>query len=85
MSRRSSNQYKGLRLRRENFTNIGSGSYHSFAIQEDGTVWGWGSNLYGEAGQEVGRIDKIGDGSSIPAVPRIKYIPLTSWTTRSPT
>lgn len=62
-----------LRLRKEKFTDIGSGSYHSFAVQEDGFVWGWGSNLYGEAGQEAGRIDKIGDGFSIPAIPRIIY------------
>lgn len=60
-----------FRLRRHKFANIGSGSFHSFAIQEDGTVWGWGSNLYGEAGQDCGRLDKIGDGFSIPAVPRV--------------
>lgn len=60
-----------LRLRSENFTSIGSSSYHSFAIQEDGTVWGWGSNLYGEARQETGLIDKVGDWFSIPAIPRI--------------
>lgn len=60
-----------FRLRRHKFVNIGSGSFHSFGIQEDGVVWGWGSNLYGEAGQETGRIDDIGDGFSTPAVPRI--------------
>lgn len=60
-----------FRLRRHRFANIGSGSFQSFAIQEHGTVWGWGSNLYGEGGQESGHIDKIGDGFSIPAVPRV--------------
>lgn len=63
-----------FRLRRHRFANIGSGSFQPFAIQEHGTVWGWGSDLYGEGGQESGHIDKIGDGFSIPAVPP----PLTS-------
>lgn len=60
-----------FRLRRHRFANIGSGSFQSFAIQEHGTVWGWGSNLYGEGGQESGHIDKIGDGFSIPTVPEV--------------
>ena len=29
---------------------VAQGSYHNMAIQEDGTVWAWGSNTYGELG-----------------------------------
>lgn len=34
---------------------------------------GLGSTLYGEAGQEAGLAHKIGDGFSIPAMPRVIY------------
>ncbi|KAK2466076.1 hypothetical protein APHAL10511_001718 [Amanita phalloides] len=29
---------------------IGAGAYHSFAVDEDGTVWGWGLNVMGQIG-----------------------------------
>lgn len=29
---------------------VGCGSYHSFAIDSDGSLWAWGLNSYGEAG-----------------------------------
>jgi regulator of chromosome condensation len=36
--------------------NIGCGSYHSFAIHENGDVYGWGLNSFGETGipQDLG-------------------------------
>ncbi|KAF5380523.1 hypothetical protein D9615_004510 [Tricholomella constricta] len=38
----------GTRARKA--TYIASGSYHSFAIDTDGDVWGWGSNYLGQTG-----------------------------------
>jgi len=35
----------GVNLR---FTEISAGNYHSVALSEEGGVWGWGSNLYGQ-------------------------------------
>jgi len=33
---------------------ISSGGYHSLALKSDGTVWAWGSNLYGGLGTGTG-------------------------------
>ncbi|MDT5270659.1 MAG: hypothetical protein QOH49_2845, partial [Acidobacteriota bacterium] len=33
-----------------NASAIGTGSYHTIALKSDGTVWGWGSNQYGQLG-----------------------------------
>lgn len=43
-----------------NVISIGTGNYNSFAIKEDGTVWGWGTNLFGALG------DGTTDDSNIP-------------------
>jgi hypothetical protein len=32
------------------FSSVSSGFDHSFAIDKDGQLWGWGSNLYGQLG-----------------------------------
>ena len=32
-------------------TSIVSGFYHALAIKDDGSVWGWGMNLYGQLGE----------------------------------
>ncbi|MHB8840376.1 MAG: RCC1 domain-containing protein, partial [Candidatus Aquicultor sp.] len=29
---------------------IASGGYHALALASDGTVWGWGNNMYGQLG-----------------------------------
>jgi len=34
----------------QNFQSISSNSHHNLAIKDDGTLWAWGSNLYGELG-----------------------------------
>lgn len=45
-------------LKGKKITTIGCGSYHSFAVDASGAVYGWGLNSYGETG-----ISKdIGDG-----------------------
>jgi alpha-tubulin suppressor-like RCC1 family protein len=39
-------QVKGL----SSVKSISAGAYHSIALKNDGTVWAWGENLYGELG-----------------------------------
>jgi regulator of chromosome condensation len=39
-------------------TGVGAGAYHSFAIHQNGDVYSWGLNSYGETGQG----DMIGEG-----------------------
>ncbi|MFX8285805.1 hypothetical protein ABTL53_19895, partial [Acinetobacter baumannii] len=29
---------------------ISGGTFHSLALRSDGTVWAWGSNIYGQLG-----------------------------------
>ncbi|MDM8541107.1 choice-of-anchor D domain-containing protein [Desulfococcaceae bacterium HSG9] len=41
----------------ENIKAISAGYAHTIALKEDGTVWAWGYNQYGQ----------VGDGSSLPA------------------
>ena len=36
-----------------NWTVVGSGSYHSFGIQADGTLWAWGRNNFGQLGDNT--------------------------------
>jgi len=38
---------------------VGAGSYHSFAIDQDGKAYGWGLNNYGQAGQESSKVDMV--------------------------
>ncbi|KAH9889561.1 regulator of chromosome condensation 1/beta-lactamase-inhibitor protein II [Cubamyces lactineus] len=41
---------------------VGAGADHSFAVDEEGTVWGWGLNAHGQTGTGVGtgrREDRI--------------------------
>ncbi|KAG0231135.1 hypothetical protein BGW42_000486 [Actinomortierella wolfii] len=38
---------------------VGAGSYHSFAIDQDGKSYGWGLNNYGQAGQESPKVDVV--------------------------
>lgn len=43
---------QGVGLPRGRIVDIACGSYHSFAIDRDGKVWGWGLNNFGEVGVE---------------------------------
>lgn len=43
---------QGVGLPRGNIAKVACGSYHSFAIDKDGEVWGWGLNNFGEVGVE---------------------------------
>lgn len=43
---------QGVGLPRGKIAKIACGSYHSFAIDTSGTVWGWGLNNFGEIGVE---------------------------------
>ena len=44
---------QGVGLPRGKIVKIACGSYHSFAIDKDGRVWGWGLNNFGEIGVEA--------------------------------
>lgn len=48
-----------LRLRGEKLTNIGSGSYHSFAIGEDGTIWGSGLLYMERSDKRLGEYTRL--------------------------
>ena len=43
---------QGMGLPRGKIVKIACGSYHSFALDKDGRVWGWGLNNFGEIGSE---------------------------------
>jgi hypothetical protein len=51
-------------------TYIEAGDHHTFAIKSDGTVWGWGSNAYGQ----------LGDGTSIDRYTPVQVLGLTGVT-----
>ncbi|KAK5995348.1 Protein pim1 [Cladobotryum mycophilum] len=44
---------QGVGLPRGKITKVACGAYHSFAIDKNGTVWGWGLNNFGEIGVEL--------------------------------
>ncbi|KAF4122209.1 regulator of chromosome condensation [Geosmithia morbida] len=41
---------QGVGLPRGKIAKVACGSYHSFAVDKSGTVWGWGLNNFGEVG-----------------------------------
>lgn len=41
---------QGMGLPRGKIVKIACGAYHSFALDKDGTAWGWGLNNFGEIG-----------------------------------
>ncbi|KAM4062725.1 regulator of chromosome condensation (RCC1) repeat domain-containing protein [Hirsutella rhossiliensis] len=43
---------QGIGLPRGKIVKVACGSYHSFALDKDGNVWGWGLNNFGEIGAE---------------------------------
>lgn len=53
----------------ENFKTFAGGNAHSIAIKEDGTVWTWGQNHYGQLGNnsstdETSAIQVLGEGGN---------------------
>ncbi|XP_020596422.1 ultraviolet-B receptor UVR8 [Phalaenopsis equestris] len=43
------------------FVGVAAGAYHSLALQDDGSVWSWGYNIYGQLGHGE-------ENSSVPKV-----------------
>jgi alpha-tubulin suppressor-like RCC1 family protein len=50
-----------------NWASVTAGTFNSFAIDKDGTLWGWGYNFHGELGN-----GKNGSGSNEPEPVKIK-------------
>jgi len=46
----------GMRATNEGFSTISSGAFFSMAIKEDGSLWAWGSNEYGQLGDGTATI-----------------------------
>ena len=53
----------------KNIRAIGAGSYHSFAIKNDGTVYAWGLNQFGQCG--IDRQGFVGEDGAVIASPSI--------------
>jgi regulator of chromosome condensation len=53
----------------KNIKTIGAGSYHSFAIAKDGTVYAWGLNQFGQCG--IDRQGFVGEDGAVIASPSI--------------
>src|SRR4051794_9673691 len=49
-----------LGVARKKIISIGTGAYHSFAIDNNHNVWSWGLNSFGECGIEVNPEDDTG-------------------------
>lgn len=56
-NKKSSLVPQGLGFPRNKVERIACGSYHSFALDKDGNVWGWGLNNFGETGIRFGAGD----------------------------
>jgi len=55
------------RLSLSKIAKIAYGAYHSFAITEDGLIYAWGANNFGQTGIMEG----AGDGGAVVENPRI--------------
>ena len=51
----------------KSITEIGAGSYHSFAVHKNGRVYAWGLNSYGETGIEL----DVGEDEAVVLKPSI--------------
>ena len=51
------------------FVNPTAGDHHTLALQPDGTLWAWGSNLYGQ----------LGDGTTTQQVRPVGVLPVHDW------
>ncbi|KAG0124858.1 hypothetical protein HOY82DRAFT_493580, partial [Tuber indicum] len=56
-------------LPRRQVTYVATGSYHSFAITQDGRVWAWGLNQYGQCG--IYEPQHTGEDSTVIPVPTV--------------
>jgi len=51
-----------------NWTSVAVGGHHNLAIKSDGTLWGWGENIYGQLGDgKSGRFRM--QSTPVPSVP----------------
>lgn len=59
-----------------NIVAVAAGGAHSLALKNDGTVWGWGNNEFGQAG--FGKMEQIAGGSDfyLPEQYLKSYTPL---------
>jgi len=46
--------YPGRVFALQNIREVSGGTYHLLALDQNGTVWGWGKNSYGQAGCSTG-------------------------------
>ncbi len=53
-------------------TSIASVGYHTLALKEDGTVWGWGGNSFNELGKKGNEFQQY--AIKIDGIPKIKEI-----------
>lgn len=53
----------------KNIRAIGAGSYHSFAVSNDGKVYAWGLNQYGQCG--IDRQGYVGEDGAVIASPGV--------------
>ena len=58
-------------------TSVATGWHHSMALSEDGRVWMWGDNTYGQLG--MGNYDDLLIPTIVPGLPKIKRIACGSW------
>ncbi|KAI9839962.1 MAG: hypothetical protein M1819_000154 [Sarea resinae] len=56
----------GVVIPRKKVIGVGCGSYHSFAIDEDGDLWAWGLNSFGEAGIPVQQDEEASHFVNLP-------------------
>ncbi|PWW77253.1 hypothetical protein C7212DRAFT_357038 [Tuber magnatum] len=56
-------------LPRRQVTYVATGSYHSFTITQDGKVWAWGLNQYGQCG--IYEPQRTGEDSTVIPVPTV--------------
>lgn len=52
MARRPANAMIPEKVSLKNVVAVGAGAYHSLAIDQDGHVYGWGNNAFGQLGIE---------------------------------
>jgi len=59
-----------LGIRHNRAVLVGAGNYHSFAVDEEGDVWGWGLNTMGQTGTGVAEPKSMSDEVRSPRIIR---------------
>ena len=54
-------------------TQVAAGEYHSLALRKDGTVWAWGSNAWGQLGDNRNTVVDVLDIAGVPDVKQYSY------------